>query len=109
MKLKMLAIAWVAIASLASAQTTLDQTGSGPTSTGERSLAAAPVGEISTVNEFTPGKSIKSPDQVRGHNRSFTFSHRTYGTWTRLEAHSIRATYSPAHACGSTCWVPDQV
>ena len=59
MKLKMLAIAWVAIASLASAQTTLDQTGSGPTSTGERSLAAAPAGEISTVNEFTPGKSIK--------------------------------------------------
>ena len=59
MNLKMFAIAWVAIASLASAQTTLDQTGAGPTSTGERSVAAAPVGEISTVNEFTPGKSIK--------------------------------------------------
>ncbi len=54
MKLKIIALACVAIAPLA-----LAQTGSGPTSTGERDIAAAPSGEISYVNEFTPGKSIK--------------------------------------------------
>jgi hypothetical protein len=54
MKLKMIAFACAAIAPIA-----LAQTGAGPTSTGERSLSAAPVGEIATVNEFTPGKSIK--------------------------------------------------
>ncbi len=54
MKLKMIALACVAIAPLA-----LAQTGSGPTSTGERDIAAAPSGEVSYVNEFTPGKSIK--------------------------------------------------
>ena len=54
MKLKIIAIACVAIAPFA-----LAQTGSGPTSTGERDIAAAPTGEISYVNEFTPGKSIK--------------------------------------------------
>jgi len=54
MKLKIIALTCVAIAPLA-----LAQTGSGPTSTGERDIAAAPNGEISYVNEFTPGKSIK--------------------------------------------------
>ena len=54
MKLKMIALACAAIAPLA-----LAQTGSGPTSTGERDIAAAPSGEVSYVNEFTPGKSIK--------------------------------------------------
>ena len=54
MKSKMIALACAAIAPLA-----LAQTGSGPTSTGERDIAAAPNGEISYVNEFTPGKSIK--------------------------------------------------
>jgi len=54
MKSKIIALACVAIAPLA-----LAQTGSGPTSTGERDTAAAPSGEISYVNEFTPGKSIK--------------------------------------------------
>jgi hypothetical protein len=54
MKLEMIALACMAVAPLA-----LAQTGSGPTSTGERDIAAAPAGEISTVNEFTPGKSIK--------------------------------------------------
>ncbi len=54
MKLKIIALACVAIAPLA-----LAQTGSGPTSTGERDIAASPSGEISYVNEFTPGKSIK--------------------------------------------------
>lgn len=55
MKLKMLAFICAMIAPLA-----LAQTGSGPTSTGERDIAAAPTGEISYVNEFTPGKSIKT-------------------------------------------------
>jgi hypothetical protein len=59
MKSKMIVLACMAIASLASAQTEANQTGSGPTSTGERDIAAAPSGEISYVNEFTPGKSIK--------------------------------------------------
>jgi hypothetical protein len=59
MKSKMIALACVAIASLAWAQTDVNQTGAGPTSTGERDIAAAPNGEISYVNEFTPGKSIK--------------------------------------------------
>jgi hypothetical protein len=54
MKLKIIALACMAIAPLA-----LAQTGSGPTSTGERDIAAAPLGEVSYVNEFTPGKSIK--------------------------------------------------
>src|ERR1700757_965535 len=54
MKLKIIALACVAIAPFA-----LAQTGSGPTSTGERDIAAAPTGEIGYVNEFTPGKSIK--------------------------------------------------
>ena len=57
MKSKIIALACAAIAPLAFAQTT--QTGAGPTSTGERDIGAAPVGEISSVNEFTPGKSIK--------------------------------------------------
>jgi hypothetical protein len=57
MKSKIIALACVAIAPLAFAQTI--QTGAGPTSTGERDIAAAPAGEISSVNEFTPGKSIK--------------------------------------------------
>jgi hypothetical protein len=54
MKLKIIALVCVAIAPLV-----LAQTGSGPTSTGERDIAAAPTGEIGYVNEFTPGKSIK--------------------------------------------------
>ena len=54
MKLKIIALASVAIAPLV-----LAQTGSGPTSTGERDIGAAPNGEIAYVNEFTPGKSIK--------------------------------------------------
>jgi hypothetical protein len=54
MKSKMIALACAAIAPLAFAEA-----GSGPTSTGERDIAAAPAGEISYVNEFTPGKSIK--------------------------------------------------
>jgi len=54
MKLKIIALACLAIASLA-----LAQAGSGPTSTGERDIGAAPNGEIGYVNEFTPGKSIK--------------------------------------------------
>lgn len=54
MKLKIIALACVAIAPLA-----LAQTGSGPTSTGERDITAAPSGKVSYVNEFTPGKSIK--------------------------------------------------
>ena len=53
MKLKMIALACAAIAPLA-----LAQTGSGPTSTGERDIAAPPAG-LAYVNEFTPGKSIK--------------------------------------------------
>lgn len=57
MKSKIIALACVAIAPLAFAQIT--QTGAGPTSTGERDIGAAPVGEISSVNEITPGKSIK--------------------------------------------------
>jgi len=59
MESKMIVLGCLAIASLALAQTEVNQTGAGPTSTGERSVAAAPAGEISTVNEFTPGKSIK--------------------------------------------------
>ena len=54
MKLKIIALACLAIAPLA-----LAQAGSGPTSTGERDIGAAPNGEIGYVNEFTPGKSIK--------------------------------------------------
>lgn len=57
MKLKIIALACVAIAPFALAQTR--PTGEGPTSTGERDIAAAPNGEIGYVNEFTPGKSIK--------------------------------------------------
>ena len=57
MKLKLIALACAAIAPLALAQTR--PTGEGPTSTGERDIGAAPNGEISYVNEFTPGKSIK--------------------------------------------------
>jgi len=49
-----LPLACAAIAPLA-----LAQSGAGPTSTGERDIAVAPIGEISYVNEFTPGKSIK--------------------------------------------------
>jgi len=58
MKLKMIALACVAIAPVTFAQTNVP-TGSGPTSTGERDIAAAPGGEVSYVNEFAPGKSIK--------------------------------------------------
>src|ERR1700757_1752878 len=54
MKLKIIALTCFAIAPLV-----LAQTGEGPTSTGERDIAAAPNGEIGYVNEFTPGKSIK--------------------------------------------------
>jgi hypothetical protein len=57
MKLKIIALACAAIAPLALAQTR--PTGEGPTSTGERDIAAAPNGEIGYVNELTPGKSIK--------------------------------------------------
>ena len=53
----MIALACAAIAPLALVQTR--PTGEGPTSTGERDIAAAPNGEIGYVNEFTPGKSIK--------------------------------------------------
>ena len=59
MKSKIIALAFAAIAPLAFAQTDVNATGAGPTSTGERDIAAAPNGEIGTVNEFTPGKSIK--------------------------------------------------
>jgi hypothetical protein len=54
MKLKMIAFASVAIASFTLAKISIAQlgTGSAPTSTGERSLAAAPAGEVATVNEF---------------------------------------------------------
>jgi hypothetical protein len=57
----MITLASVAIASFTLAQISIAQpgTGSAPTSTGERSVTAPPVGEISTVNEFTPGRSIK--------------------------------------------------
>ena len=51
---------------MAIAPLALAQTGSGPTSTGERDIAPAPAGEIGYVNEFTPGKSIKVTRSAAG-------------------------------------------
>src|SRR5438034_2369240 len=104
MKLKIIAIACVAIAPFA-----LAQTGSGPTSTGERDIAAAPTGEISYVNEFTPGNPSKSPERVSGHNLSFTDSRQMPDTLMRLGRQSIRAIFSPVRASGSRSRAPDQV